>query len=205
MKPMITFSIAESIVAHLGGALKGHYAAQSYKKIDELTNAVAGQSGGIVLFHVNSSLNPLQDIHALLLVDADLKVFVLSDVPSFQEGEALLRIGIKGYGNARLHPAALLQALEAIEAGNHWYYPDFMQHLVLAVVHNAGETDETLLGALSERERETAMMVSDGLHNKEIAQKMGITERTVKAHLGAIFAKLGVKDRVGLVLKLRGK
>jgi len=204
MKPILTFSIAESIVAHWNGALKTAFEPKNFKTADRLIDAVTGQVGALLLFHTNSSLNPNRDIRMLMQAEPGLKILVLSDVPSFQEGEALLRTGIKGYGNARLHPAALIQALEAIEAGNHWFYPDFMQHLVLAVVHSGGQTDGTLLASLSERERETAMMVSDGLHNREIAEKMGITERTVKAHLGAIFAKLGVKDRVGLVLKLRG-
>ncbi len=47
-----------------------------------------------------------------------------------------------------------------------------------------------------------ARAVSAGRSNKEVADKMFISERTVKAHLGAIFEKLGVRDRLQLVLRL---
>jgi DNA-binding NarL/FixJ family response regulator len=47
--------------------------------------------------------------------------------------------------------------------------------------------------------------VVQGRTNKEIAVTLGITERTVKAHLGAIFAKLGVRDRLQLALRLRSR
>ena len=205
MNPIFTFSAAESIGLHWNGALKNHYEPRHFKRHDQLLEAVRGQVGALLLFHTDTASSAPAEILALIRAEPGLKILALSDIPSFQEGEGLLRIGIKGYGNARLHPAALIQALEVIEAGNHWFYPDFMQHLVLAAVRGGKETDTFLLESLSDRERETAMMAADGLHNREIAEKMGITERTVKAHLGAIFAKLGVKDRIGLVLKLRGK
>ncbi len=205
MKVIATLCTAASISAHWDGALKGHYALHHYQKSGQLINA-AEESGAVVIFHRDSSPSPAEDIRAILGADPTLRILVLSDVPSFQEGDALLRMGIKGYGNARLHPVALLQALAVIGEGNHWYYPEFMQHLIQAAVQNSGDASgESLLAGLSERERETALMVADGLSNKEIAARMGITERTVKAHLGAIFAKLGVKDRVGLILRIRGR
>jgi len=49
---------------------------------------------------------------------------------------------------------------------------------------------------------QVARAVSAGRSNKEVADKMFISERTVKAHLGAIFEKLGVRDRLQLVLRL---
>jgi len=205
MKTLILFSTAESILGHWQSALKEHYALQSYAGAEKLLDALADDSGGTILFHADSSASPQEALRTLMTCSPGLKVFVLSDVPSFHEGEALLTTGIRGYGNARIHPAALLQALQIIEGGSHWFYPDFMQHLVLAVTQRSDAADSSLLARLSEREQEAALMVADGLQNREIAQKMGITERTVKAHLSAIFTKLGVKDRVGLALLLRGR
>jgi DNA-binding CsgD family transcriptional regulator len=60
------------------------------------------------------------------------------------------------------------------------------------------------LGELSPREREAAIMAGSGASNREIAAGLCITERTVKAHLSAAFAKLGVRDRLQLALLLRG-
>ncbi len=47
-----------------------------------------------------------------------------------------------------------------------------------------------------------ALAVAEGRSNKEVARQLDITERTVKAHLGAVFRKLGVRDRMQLVLWL---
>ena len=54
--------------------------------------------------------------------------------------------------------------------------------------------------SLTEREYAVAVAVGKGLNNREIAESLGITERTVKAHLTAIFEKLGLRDRVQLAL-----
>ncbi|MDO9192336.1 MAG: LuxR C-terminal-related transcriptional regulator, partial [Undibacterium sp.] len=53
---------------------------------------------------------------------------------------------------------------------------------------------------LTEREREVAKTVTLGLSNKEIAAQLGITERTVKAHVGAVLDKLQLKSRLQLAL-----
>ena len=60
------------------------------------------------------------------------------------------------------------------------------------------------VGGLTTREREIAGLVSGGASNKEIAARLGVTERTVKAHLTAIFRKIGVTDRLRLALYLNG-
>jgi DNA-binding NarL/FixJ family response regulator len=59
------------------------------------------------------------------------------------------------------------------------------------------------LDGLTPRERDVAEQVALGASNKEIAERLDITPRTVKAHMGAIFDKLGVRDRLQLVLALR--
>jgi DNA-binding NarL/FixJ family response regulator len=53
---------------------------------------------------------------------------------------------------------------------------------------------------LTGREQEVLQMVGDGLPNKAIARRLGITERTVKAHLTSIFQRLGVNDRTQAAL-----
>ena len=58
---------------------------------------------------------------------------------------------------------------------------------------------------LTAREREIALQIGGGSSNKTIAQRLGITERTVKAHLGSAFAKLGVHDRLQLALLVTGR
>ena len=58
---------------------------------------------------------------------------------------------------------------------------------------------------LTAREQQIALQIGMGSSNKLIAQRLGITERTVKAHLGSVFAKLGVHDRLQLALLVTGR
>jgi len=77
----------------------------------------------------------------------------------------------------------------------------------LGAVSNAAEDRRSAssldLSQLTKRERQVATSVAEGLSNREIATKFGISERTVKARLTTTFQKLGVRDRVQLALLLK--
>jgi DNA-binding NarL/FixJ family response regulator len=61
------------------------------------------------------------------------------------------------------------------------------------------------LSMLTGREQEVSRAVAKGSSNKEIARQLGITERTVKAHIGSVFQKLNVRDRLHLALIFNGQ
>ncbi len=75
---------------------------------------------------------------------------------------------------------------------------------ILSDVLKQQQRDEVDLSILTEREKEVTQAVITGASNKEIARQLDITERTVKAHLSAIFQKLDVRDRMHLMLVVRG-
>lgn len=62
-------------------------------------------------------------------------------------------------------------------------------------------SDESPVESLTPREAEVLRLVADGLHNREIAARLGVTEHTVKFHLGAVFGKLGASTRTEAVQK----
>ena len=62
------------------------------------------------------------------------------------------------------------------------------------------DPDAAKIASLTEREREVVTLMSQGLRNKHIAERLGISETTVRHHLTSIFAKLGVTDRLELVI-----
>ncbi|WP_024955231.1 response regulator transcription factor [Sulfurospirillum arcachonense] len=129
-------------------------------------------------------------------------IFCLTCKPNFTEGSHLLNLGIKGYGNLHMSQVHMQDALNTIENGNVWLYPEFVQLMIKSFSKNIHEVNHKELDLLSLREQEIASLVKEGLSNKEIAQQANITERTVKAHMSSIFTKLHVKDRVALVIKL---
>ena len=130
-----------------------------------------------------------------------VKILVLSSQPNFSEGMALLQKGIRGYGNLYMQKVHLLQALTTIKNSAVWLYPEMMQELLL--LGSNAVVNEDALQMLSVREREVAKEIEKGMSNKEIASALGITERTVKAHLSHVYEKLGVSDRLALAMLLR--
>jgi len=101
----------------------------------------------------------------------------------------------------------LRQVLQVIGAGHVWVGPDIMRDLLAGVrLSPAKPTEPQALWSmgLTEREREIAGLAANGSANREIAEQCGITERTVKAHLAGVFAKLGVVDRLQLALRVHG-
>ena len=70
-------------------------------------------------------------------------------------------------------------------------------------MHKPERSSRNSSGYLTEREREIAPLIRSGATNKEIANRLGITEATVKSHLTDIFRKLGISDRLGLASLLQ--
>ena len=131
----------------------------------------------------------------------------LSDVPGDEEGISALQAGASGYCNGYASPEVLRQVAQTVEQGGVWVGQSLVQKLVSAVARQA-TTPPVVAGAwatkLTEREQTVALAVASGASNKEIAERLGITERTVKAHLSAAFEKLEVRDRLQLTLLVNG-
>lgn len=132
------------------------------------------------------------------------RVMVLSMVPDFNAAQNFLAMGAMGYGNAMMHESHLYSAFQALEEGKVWLHPDFIALMISQIQdQDVGKKKSlSLLDDLSKREREVALMLSDGATHQSIADTLDITVRTVKAHASSIYQKLDVKDRLALSLLL---
>ena len=138
------------------------------------------------------------------------KVFVLSDRPDEDDGIGFLRLGVVGFANSYSSAARLREAAHAIASGSVWVNQQVMQRLILAMTPPAaddgtekkqGQHDSPpLLHQLTKREDQIARLVAGGLSNLAIAEQLGITERTVKAHLSSMYSKTSTTGRLGLAL-----
>ena len=132
------------------------------------------------------------------------KIVGIRNAPDFGEGCRLLKIGLRGYANSMSHQNIFTQILDTVNQGNLWVYPELMQYMVSSVPHS-DQNNENLLSVLTPKEKEIALLVSEGASNQKISEALDIAEITVKKHLTVIFSKLNVKDRLGLALLVRGK
>ncbi|MFW3616499.1 response regulator transcription factor [Billgrantia antri] len=132
-------------------------------------------------------------------------VVVMSLTPNEAEALQALQAGARGYVHT-LSPVELLGQVALVTSNQGVWVPAELLSKVVGVAFTTLGGRESLpqesLSMLTERERAVALAVAEGRTNKEVARQLDITERTVKAHLGAIFRKLGVRDRMQLVLRL---
>ena len=73
------------------------------------------------------------------------------------------------------------------------------------VVESPAAVEEATSDGLTQREREVALLVADGLRSREVAERLAIAPQTVKSHLKTIFDKLGVRNRVELARRLSSR
>lgn len=133
----------------------------------------------------------------------DIRIVVLSSVPSQKEALLALNAGASGYCHAQSTLQLLQQVATVVSNDGLWIGPQLMTRVMAAAGHFlAPEPDHQGLKQLTPRENEVALAVGRGASNREVAEQLEITERTVKAHLGAIFEKLGTRDRLQLMLFL---
>ncbi len=138
-----------------------------------------------------------------------LPLIALSDVPGDDQGLAALGAGVVGYCNGHAAPAVLRLVANTVRNGGLWVGQSLLQRLLGGIARAAAaKFDPPELSAwasgLTEREIEVARAAASGLGNKEIAGQLDITERTVKAHLGSVFDKLKLRDRMHLTLLVNG-
>jgi DNA-binding NarL/FixJ family response regulator len=135
---------------------------------------------------------------------AGLRVVVASARPHDEQGTKVLASGAVGYCHTHAPLESLAQILEVVDSGEIWMGRSLVTRLLRLVQSRAGQQGDWHANALTERESVVARRAAVGEANGEIAMALGITERTVKAHLSSVFEKLGVSDRLQLALRVHG-
>ncbi|MDR2186755.1 MAG: response regulator transcription factor [Azonexus sp.] len=134
---------------------------------------------------------------------------VLCDEPSEAAALAALAAGAAGCCNSYAAPEVLQQVALVVGNGGLWVGQSLLQRVIggsgriLERQRPAAAVDDWS-ALLSERETEVARLVASAASNKEIANRLNISERTVKAHLSSIFEKLKIRDRLQLSLRING-
>jgi DNA-binding NarL/FixJ family response regulator len=182
--------------------------------------------------NVNTLLNMHGEFHAdAVIFDAEKLENDVSFLPLFTNKSArflvvgrewseqqqinLLLHGASGYCEMSDSSNLLGRAIDCILKGDVWIKRSLVpkvisllnehkqSHLSRQIIALDMESLLEMFATLSVRELEVANMIGQGESNKRIAQAMNISERTVKAHLSAVFRKLAVEDRLRLAIRLK--
>jgi DNA-binding NarL/FixJ family response regulator len=115
-----------------------------------------------------------------------------------------IRLGVRGILLKEMAAAAVVECIREVHAGGQWMEKRSVTHALDRMVRRE-QGSRDLEKILTTRELQIAGAVATGLRNKEIADKFGIAEGTVKIHLHVIYEKLKIDGRMALVLKMREK
>lgn len=129
------------------------------------------------------------------------KVVVLTTFDLDQHAFAALRAGASGFLIKDAPAEEVLNAIRAVHSGDAVIAPPTTRRLLEHVVPDLAEPNETALAELTDREREVMLLIARGLSNAEIGAKLYLAEPTVKTHVGRLLAKLGLRDRVQVVIR----
>src|SRR5271165_4770693 len=151
------------------------------------------------------NLDGLSALQALHQTNKRTKVIVLTASEDKNEFVQAMKLGCSGIVLKQTAPELIIKSIRKVHGGEIW----LDSHTTAAVMRQFAAPGEVAGGGsgktrerspLSQREREIVQLVAQGYKNKEMAEKMFISEQTVKNHLHNIFDKLGVSDRLELAL-----
>ena len=155
----------------------------------------------IILLDVD--LGPDSGLHVLpgLLATTSARVILLTGTRDAEIHVRAVRLGAMGVVLKDHAAEVLISAIEKVHRGETWLDQTLTARVlrgpapVPEVDHEAADIAE-----LTVREREIIALLAEGIQNKEVSQRLHITENTVRRHLVAIFSKLGVESRLELVV-----
>ena len=157
-----------------------------------------------------STLEPdeaLDLIDRIIAVDDAISVVCMVPFPKDEEAFALLASGARGYCHVAAAASQLRLVANTISNGGFWLPTTLMRrfmHIAGSRLSQSAVSKSLTLEDLTKRETQVAHAVADGCSNREIAELLNISERTVKARLTSVFQKLDLRDRVQLALFIRG-
>jgi DNA-binding NarL/FixJ family response regulator len=159
----------------------------------------------IIILNLNSDAESDLDLLSDLSITAEgSRVLVLISDFDLELRRRIVRFGVKGLVQKTESPARLIAAVKSVYAGEVWLDPRTVSHVLddLLQAGDVKQTDRVLDNGvrLTGRERDIIALIGEGLKNKQIAERLCISEPTVRHYLTSIFEKVGVKDRQGLIV-----
>jgi len=146
-------------------------------------------------------LNGIEATKQIKALHPAISVLILTAYDNDQYIFAILEAGAAGYLLKNVRGRELIDAIRAVHAGESVLYPTVARRVISHLMSPVSSTAETqTIEPLSEREMEVLKLAAKGISNKDIAKELFLSPRTVQAHLGNIFNKLGVGSRTEAIL-----
>ncbi len=185
---------------------------------ESVARLLAAEPGFRVAAHCHSAEQALEKLHTaqvdIVLLDFDLgrsdgrefvslarqqgfggKILVVTAGVAKEQAADLIRSGVSGIFMKNESAASLIEGIRDVIAGKVWFSRELLQE----AMGTAAAHEKSRSGRFTDRERQVLSGVFEGLANKEIADRMGMSESSIKATLQQLFSKTGVRTRSQLV------
>lgn len=172
---------------------------------EEVLTAVARHHPDVLLLDLHmphkDGLTVLRELHEKKVAT---KVVLLAAVLEEEEVLEAFRLGVRGMILKEQAPQMVVRCVRRVNAGEQWVEKHACTRALYALLgREAGESDAA--SVLTPREIQMVRMAARGLRNKEMSQRLAISEGTVKIHLHHIYRKLKVENRVQMTLRAQAK
>jgi len=174
----------------------------------EAVRRVAELHPDVILMDIRMpGMDGIEATRRIVAASGRSRVLVLTTFDIDQYAHAALRAGASGFLLKDARPEELLAGIRAVAVGDAVIAPAltrrlldaFAQHLTGSAAPGTGAADPRL-ESLTDREREVLIAIGNGWTNGEIAERLVLSESTVKTHVGRVLAKIGARDRVHAVI-----
>jgi len=150
----------------------------------------------VTLLDINMpNMNGIKALRKLKDMDQNTKVIILTFHEEIEYLFETFNLGANGYIVKDAESDVLIHGIREVYSGVSYVYPTMAEGETDMIRHVEGNGKETHKAHLTKREYEILTLIADGLNNREIANTLFISEKTVKNHVSNIFKKIKVNDR----------
>jgi len=166
---------------------------------------ISSQKPDIILFELNLTEQTSSDVIPRIIKASDTsRLILVTGTSNSLINQQAVENGVMGVVFKTQPPETLIKAIEKVNAGEVWLERSMIANVLSRLSRNSKTTkinsDEDNIDELSEREKEIVRLIGQGFKNKKISSQLCISETTVRHHLTSIYSKLGVTDRLELLV-----
>lgn len=160
----------------------------------EAIKQVEGQQPDVVLMDITMpNLNGLETTRQIKKLFPNVKVLALTMYTNEEYVSQILQAGASGYVVKQAAPAELISAIQAVQRGDSFLSPIVSKTVIEEYLKHSGNSAQTdQFNTLTDREREVLQLLAEGYSNREIAEKLQVSIKTVGVHRTNLMDKLGI-------------